>query len=139
MMIKELLERQLRLELTAAAQSSFLAGLSLNQEIRELMIRFAKEELEHFSEVVTILGELGYKPNMESIKVTIEHDELKALIVCIAVEESMIANYEEIVPLAKDPFKGRLKSIIREEKDHYEAMKLLLEKIKKNLKEKRDA
>ena len=135
-MIKELLERQLKQELMAVAQISYLAGLSLNQEIRELLLRFAKEELEHFSEVVSILGELGHKPNMKSIQVTLEPDELKTLIVLGAIEESMIAMYEEMVPLAKDPFKGRLKSIISQEKVHCEELKLLLEKIKKNLKEK---
>ena len=132
-MIKNLLIKQLNQELLAAAQMAYVAGIVKNSNLREHLLKFAKDELEHFSTVANIVSEMGYEKNIEPFHVNLEKDELKALIILEAAEDTMIHFYEEMLFELKEPFKSRIREQVNEELDHKKKMKHLLKEAKKNM------
>ena len=133
-MIENLLLKQLEQELIVAAQMSYFAGAVKDLTLRELCLQFAKEELEHFSVVVNILSDMGYKTNIEPFTLNFETDLLKALIILEAIEDTMIHYYKDILPELRQPFKDKIKDQINMERDHKKKIRLLLEEAKKDMK-----
>ncbi len=134
MMMKKLLIRQLNQELLAAAQIAYFAGVVRSPSLREHFLEFAHEELSHFSEVANILSEMGYEPSIEPLQLNLEKDELKALIILEAVEDTLIHYYEDMVAKSTQPVKQRIKAILEEERKHKGEMELLLREVKSALK-----
>lgn len=132
--IRTLLLRQLEQELYAGVQMAFLAGIVEDLSLSKLFLEFAKEELEHFSLVSSILSKKGFEISKEPFKLSIETDELKALIILESIENTIIHYYEELVPLLREPFKSQIRDQIATEKNHKEEMEALLEKVKENIK-----
>jgi len=133
-MIKDLLLKQLNHELMATVQMSYFAGVVKNPSLEKSFLEFAKDELEHFSKVASILSKMGYQKGIEPFEIRVETDELKALIVLESVEDTLIHYYEDMLPGLREPYKGLIKEIINEEVDHKERMRDLLEKAKKDKK-----
>ena len=133
-MIKDLLIKQLRQELTAASQMAFFAGFAKDPSLKKAFREFAKDELEHFAKVVNILFEMDHDARLEPFEITLEHDELKALILLDAIEDTMIHYYEEMITELKEPFRTEIRKQLNEERDHKEKMRELLEKAKKGKK-----
>ena len=133
MIMKELLIRQLNQELLAAAQMAYFAGVVSTPSLREHFLDFAHEELNHFSEVANILSEMGDEPSIEPLQLNLEKDELKALIILEAVEDTLIHYYEDMVAKSTQPVKQRIKAILEEERRHNGEMELLLREVKGEL------
>jgi len=130
-MIKDLLLKQLRQELTAASQMAFSAGFAKDPSLRKAFLEFAKDELEYFTNVANILAKMGHSARLEPLEITLEQDELKALILLDAMEDTMIHYYEEMITELKEPFRTEIKRQVSEEKDHKETMRELLDRAKK--------
>ena len=133
-MIEDLLLKQLNLELTAAARMSYIAGATKDLDLRDLFLEFAKEELEHFSMVANILSHMGYESKIEPFTLSLETDQLKALIFLESLEDTMIHYYEDMIPELKQPFKDRIRNQVIQERDHKKKMGLPLEEAKRRIK-----
>ena len=130
-MIKELLLKQLGLELKAASQMAFVAGFTKDPSLRKAFLKFAKDELEHFTKVTEILIKMGHTARLVPLEIPLEQDELKALILLDAMKDTMIHYYEEILTELKEPLRAQIKKQLIEERDHRVTMKELLDKAKK--------
>ncbi len=137
--IKELLTKQLNLELLAAVQMAYCAGVTDSSSLREHFCKFARVELEHFTAVANILNKMYHETNIEPLDLNLEKDELRMLIVLAAIEDTMINYYQDILSpdtSISPAFKTVLRDNLRQEKGHKQEMTLLLQETKENIKKK---
>jgi rubrerythrin len=132
-MVKELLMRQLNQELMAAAQLAYFAGVVKTPSLKVSFLEFAKEELEHFARVADIICQTGHEPIMEDFQLTLFKDEIEALIMLDAMEDTMIHYYEDLAAIIDEPFKSIIIGELKEEKTHKKRLKKLMGEVKENL------
>lgn len=130
--IRDLLIRQLNQELLVATQAGYFSGIAKTSSLKEQFLKFAHDELEHFAKVVKILDEMGHAADLKPFEIKLEKDELKALIILSAMEDTIIHLYEDILSELEEPFKSTIRDQIKEEIDHKNRMELLLGEAKKN-------
>ena len=131
-MLKDLLIRQLNHELLVAAQAAYFSAVAGTPSLKEHFLGYAQEELRHFSGVITILHELGHDADLTSFQLNLETDELKALIILEAMEDTMIHYYEDLHAQLSEPLKSIIKAQLEEERRHKGQLNLLLRKVKKD-------
>jgi hypothetical protein len=128
--IRDLLIRQLNQELLVATQAAYFSGIAKTSSLKEQFLKFACEELEHFAKVANILDEMGHTAELKPVEIEFEKDELKALIILSAMEDTIIHLYGDILSDLEEPFKSTIRDQIQEEFDHKNQMEHLLEEAK---------
>lgn len=108
-----------------------------NKEIREAFEDFSRNELEHARMLI------GYILNKEETPVFImpevnqEQDAIKLLVLSMAAEESAVKKYTMIQQLIDDPSdKEMFGKTIGVERQHYEILKGIMEKLKEAYRKK---
>ena len=128
--IRDLLIRQLNQELLVATQAAYFSGIIKTSSLKEQFLKLAHDELGHFAKVANILAEMGHAADLKPVEIELEKDELKALIILSAMEDTIIHLYGDILSDLEEPFKSTIGDQIQEEINHKNQMEHLLEEAK---------
>ncbi len=142
--MNELLVKHLNGQLVSEYEAIFNylyhSSKAKNDEIREAMEDFSRDELEHARMLISYIMNLGGEPVFVMPKVNQEQDEIQVLIYSIASEESAAKKYtmiQQIIDNAKD--KEIIGSTIRVEERHHRKLEEILNKVKQFYKGERGA
>jgi len=136
------LTKQLRLEFQSAVQMAYCAGTASSTESVRHFEELASEELKHFVEVVRLLVDLNLREIIDSdLNVSLEPDEIKALIWLHSLEETQIRNLEDMLVTIKEVVPAhydQLKHNLEQERAHEILLGRLLQDAKKDIKRRAD-
>jgi rubrerythrin len=138
LLIKHLNE-QLVSEYEAIFDYLFYSCRVKNDEIRDAMEDFSRQELEHARMLIYYVVSLGGEPVFIMPEVNQEQDEIQVLIKSIAAEESAVKKYTMIQQIIIDPeHKEIIGRTIEVEKAHHRELNEILNRVKEFYKGKRD-
>ena len=110
-----------------------------DDEIREAMEDFSRNELEHARMLIRYITGLGAEPVFMMPGVNLEQDEVQVLIYSIAAEESAIKKYTMIQQLIDDAeHRELIGRTIEVEKAHYRELNEILNRVKEHYKRTAD-
>ena len=125
------LNEQLASEYKATFDYLFYSCRVKNDEIREAMTEFSRQELEHARMLIGYILSLEGKPVFMTPEVNQGQDEIQLLIKSIAAEESAVKKYTMIQEIIADPeHKELMAETIRVEEAHYAKLNEIFAKVK---------
>ncbi len=133
------LNQQLVSEYEAIYNYLYHSAVAGDEQIRQAMAEFSRDELEHAQMLIKYITSLGGKPVFTMPPVNQEQDEVQVLIKSIAAEESAVKKYTMIQQIVDDAaHKELMTETIREEEAHHAKLNEILNKVKELYKKKRN-
>ena len=84
----------------------------------------------HFSDLARIISEMTWEVTTEPLQVKLVKDEIEALILLLAVEETLTHYCEDVVAASDPPLKDRMREMLEEEQKHRDEMQALIQEAK---------
>ena len=112
---------------------AYCAGLADAASLKALLHEFAHVELRHFFALTSIISDMGWDATTEPVELKLLKDELEILILLLAVEETLVHYYENMMAPSDRPLRKRLKAMLEEEQEHRNQMQVLLREAKSAL------
>lgn len=118
------LNKQLGSEYDSMINYMNLASLQDDEEIKELLLEFSRQELDHAAMLMGFIRDQGGEPARADVEFKRFRSVMSALVLSAAEEESAIAMYEMIRQLLTDPREqAMIDKTIGQERSHYERLK----------------